>query len=97
MLTTNPLPSVTGRVCHHPCETGCNRGHYDEAIAVHNIERYLGDQSGDMIRINGPVVIVTAKLPARTFVADGKGVVGAQPYETLEMLMSEAGAAQKSG
>lgn len=40
---TNPLPSVLGRVCYHPCEEKCNRGELDEAIAIHNIERFLGD------------------------------------------------------
>lgn len=40
---TNPLPAVLGRVCYHPCEAKCNRGQFDEAIAVHSIERFLGD------------------------------------------------------
>ncbi len=39
----NPLPSVCGRVCYHPCETECNRKDYDEAIGIHNIERFIGD------------------------------------------------------
>lgn len=39
----NPMPAVTGRVCHHPCEAACNRRAYDEAVAVHAIERHLGD------------------------------------------------------
>jgi NADPH-dependent glutamate synthase beta subunit-like oxidoreductase/Pyruvate/2-oxoacid:ferredoxin oxidoreductase delta subunit len=41
----NPLPAVTGRVCHHPCETACNRGQYDQPIAIHNVERFLGDRA----------------------------------------------------
>ena len=28
----NPFPGVTGRVCPHPCETGCNRNSYDEGV-----------------------------------------------------------------
>jgi len=39
----NPMPAVCGRVCFHPCETACNRREYDEPIAVHNIERFIGD------------------------------------------------------
>jgi NADPH-dependent glutamate synthase beta subunit-like oxidoreductase len=39
----NPMPAVTGRVCHHPCEVRCNRRQYDEAVAIHAIERRLGD------------------------------------------------------
>ena len=45
LVSANPLPAVTGRVCHHPCETACNRGHYDEAISIHNVERFLGDEA----------------------------------------------------
>jgi len=44
MLTRdNPFPSVSGRVCYHPCETECNRKEYDEPIGIHNIERFIGD------------------------------------------------------
>jgi NADPH-dependent glutamate synthase beta subunit-like oxidoreductase/ferredoxin len=45
LVQANPLPATTGRVCHHPCEGACNRGQYDEAIAIHNVERYLGDEA----------------------------------------------------
>ncbi len=43
LVTANPLPATTGRICHHPCETACNRGQFDEALAIHAVERYLGD------------------------------------------------------
>ena len=39
----NPLPAVCGRVCFHPCEVECNRGDYDDAIGIHNVERIIGD------------------------------------------------------
>jgi NADPH-dependent glutamate synthase beta subunit-like oxidoreductase len=43
LLDSNPLPSITGRVCPHYCEQDCNRGEYDEPISVRSIERFLGD------------------------------------------------------
>jgi len=43
LLEENPLPAVTGRVCHHPCESACNRRVLDGAVAVHAVERMLGD------------------------------------------------------
>lgn len=43
MLEANPFPAVCGRVCHHPCERECNRKEYDEALAIHALERFLGD------------------------------------------------------
>lgn len=45
LVSANPLPAITGRVCPHPCESACNRGQYDTALAIHSVERYLGDQA----------------------------------------------------
>ncbi|HVP77064.1 MAG TPA: NAD(P)-binding protein [Thermodesulfobacteriota bacterium] len=39
----NPFPGVCGRVCFHPCESKCNRGAYDEPVAVHALERFVSD------------------------------------------------------
>ncbi len=43
LLRENPMPAVTGRVCHHPCETVCNRRSFDGAVSIHAVERQLGD------------------------------------------------------
>lgn len=40
---TNPFPSVCGRVCYRFCEAACNRGDFDEPLAVRSVERFLGD------------------------------------------------------
>lgn len=45
LVRVNPLPAITGRVCHHPCENACNRGEYDEALSIHSAERFLGDEA----------------------------------------------------
>ncbi|MBI2462274.1 MAG: FAD-dependent oxidoreductase [Candidatus Rokubacteria bacterium] len=39
----NPFPAVTGRVCAHPCEAACHRWDHDGAVAVHALERFVGD------------------------------------------------------
>jgi len=39
----NPFPGVCGRVCFHPCESRCNRGSFDEPIAIHALERFVAD------------------------------------------------------
>ena len=39
----NPYPSTCGRVCPHPCESECNRQHKDGAVAINNVERFIGD------------------------------------------------------
>jgi len=43
LVEDNPLPGVHGRACYHPCETSCNRKDLDEAVAIHAVERFLGD------------------------------------------------------
>ncbi|MBW7995508.1 MAG: NAD(P)-binding protein [Candidatus Glassbacteria bacterium] len=47
IVAANPLPSVTGRVCYHDCEGGCNRREFDDALNIHGIERFLGDTAID--------------------------------------------------
>lgn len=43
LYETNPLPSICGRVCYHPCENECNRKEFDEAVSIRSVERFLGD------------------------------------------------------
>jgi NADPH-dependent glutamate synthase beta subunit-like oxidoreductase len=43
IIEDNPMPSITGRVCYHPCEGACNRKDHDEPIGIRNVERFLGD------------------------------------------------------
>jgi NADPH-dependent glutamate synthase beta subunit-like oxidoreductase len=66
-----PFPSVTGRVCYHPCEQACNRGTYDEAISIRAVERFLGDLGQalpkDVVKPgkpNGKKVVVVGSGPA---------------------------------
>jgi NADPH-dependent glutamate synthase beta subunit-like oxidoreductase len=39
----NPFPAIMGRICFHPCEGECNRKNHDEAVAIHMVERFIGD------------------------------------------------------
>ena len=43
LLNTNPIPSVTGRVCPHSCEQECSRGDFDESVSIRDVERFMGD------------------------------------------------------
>jgi NADPH-dependent glutamate synthase beta subunit-like oxidoreductase len=44
----NPFPGICGRVCFHPCESKCNRGDYDEPIAIHALERFVSDFAANL-------------------------------------------------
>ena len=43
LTNTNPLPSVCGQVCPHPCIGECNRSEKDESVNIPAIERVIGD------------------------------------------------------
>lgn len=43
LLSSNPIPAITGRICPHLCESRCNRRDVDEAVGIRDAERFLGD------------------------------------------------------
>lgn len=45
LIDNNPFPAVTGRICHRPCESPCNRGQLDEPVAIRSLERFVGDMA----------------------------------------------------
>jgi NADPH-dependent glutamate synthase beta subunit-like oxidoreductase len=47
LLSSNPMPAITGRICPHACEQNCNRGDLDEALSIRSIERFVGDYALD--------------------------------------------------
>lgn len=38
-----PFPGICGRICHHPCETECNRKEFDDPIAIAWLKRAASD------------------------------------------------------
>lgn len=42
-MEENPLPGTHGRACYHPCEDACNRQFLDAPVAIHSLDRFLGD------------------------------------------------------
>lgn len=69
VLSVNPFPATTGRVCPHPCASACNRALLDGALDVAGIERAIGDA----LLAAGVGVRPTARLALRA------AVVGAGP------------------
>jgi heterodisulfide reductase subunit A len=43
VLRDNPLPSVCGRICTHPCMSGCTRRQVDESVNVPALKRFVAD------------------------------------------------------
>jgi formate dehydrogenase beta subunit len=42
----NPMASICGRVCAHPCETACRRGAIDKPISIRALKRFLTERYG---------------------------------------------------
>ena len=40
----NPLPSVCGRICDHPCEMRCQRSQLDAPLNIWALKRYMADK-----------------------------------------------------
>ncbi len=71
LMEDNPFPAIHGRVCYHPCEPACNRGQLDEAVGIHAVERFLGDQA-----IRGGWRIEPGKSSGKRVLVVGSGPSG---------------------
>lgn len=63
--------SADAFVCFHPCENACNRAEFDEPVAIHHLERFLGDTAAQE----------GMKLPQQKLPDNGKNIciAGAGP------------------
>lgn len=66
-----PFPGVCGRVCHHPCETECNRGDYDKPVSIATLKRAAAEYG----RVNGVTPSIQEKH-AHTIAIIGSGPAG---------------------
>lgn len=83
----NPLASICGRVCAHPCETACRRGEIDKPISIRALKRFLTERHGPESR--RPVDVnagrVQQKLPFKIAVVGG-GPVGLSAAHDLALM-----------
>jgi NADPH-dependent glutamate synthase beta subunit-like oxidoreductase len=78
----NPLASICGRICAHPCETGCRRGVIDQPISIRALKRTLTEKFGVENTLRAPLVPLNP-LTLAVRAADGAAarvaVAGAGP------------------
>jgi formate dehydrogenase beta subunit len=83
----NPLASICGRVCAHPCETACRRGAIDRPISIRGLKRFLTERHGPESR--RPVDVnagrTQQKLPYKVAVVGG-GPVGLSAAHDLALM-----------
>src|SRR5579863_1256205 len=83
----NPLASICGRVCAHPCETACRRGAIDRPIAIRALKRFLTERHGPESRRPLDVNAGRAqrRLPFKVAVVGG-GPVGLSAAHDLALM-----------
>src|SRR5256714_9598738 len=83
----NPLASICGRVCAHPCETACRRGEIDKPISIRALKRFLTEQYGPESKrpINVKEGRGQNKLPFKVAVVGG-GPVGLSASHDLALM-----------
>jgi NADPH-dependent glutamate synthase beta subunit-like oxidoreductase len=82
----NPMASICGRVCAHPCETACRRGEIDKPIQIRALKRFLTERYGPESR--HPLEIrraPEAKLPHGVAIV-GSGPVGLSAAHDLSLM-----------
>ena len=53
---TNPLPSICGTICAHPCEDKCRRHEIDKALSIRGLKRFVVEHTRSQV----------GRLPAKT-------------------------------
>jgi heterodisulfide reductase subunit A-like polyferredoxin len=89
----NPLPSVCGRVCFHPCEAVCNRGELDAPLDIRALKRFALEQhpsceAPDHIQSSGKSVAIIGGGPAGLSAAHSMALAGhgVTVFESLSVL-----------
>ena len=82
----NPLSSICGRVCAHPCETACRRGEIDKPIQIRALKRFLTERHGPESRNFIPLEAgKQPKLPYKVAIV-GAGPVGLSAAHDLALM-----------
>jgi NADPH-dependent glutamate synthase beta subunit-like oxidoreductase/Pyruvate/2-oxoacid:ferredoxin oxidoreductase delta subunit len=65
LTEANPFPSVMGRVCPAPCESGCNRNEVEDHVGINSVEHFLGEYAiANNLKYNKPAVAPSGKKVA---------------------------------
>jgi NADPH-dependent glutamate synthase beta subunit-like oxidoreductase len=82
----NPLASICGRVCAHPCESACRRGEIDKPIQIRALKRFLTERHGPESKNFKPnPVAKQPTLPYKVAVV-GAGPVGLSAAHDLALM-----------
>ncbi len=76
----NPLASVCGLICAHPCEAACRRGQIDSPIAIRALKRFVTEKFGAEGSPSFEEILESVERPRPPTRDPGKiGILGAGP------------------
>ncbi len=76
----NPLASICGRICAHPCEAACRRGQLDEPIAIRAMKRFVNERYGVESSISFDEILQAVERPRPPATRPGRvAVLGSGP------------------
>lgn len=76
-VEAHPFPAITGRVCHHPCQSLCLRGGHDGALEIRQVERFISSF------VKAPVLEATEKEESIAVVGSGPAGLACAYYLRL--------------
>src|ERR1700746_3305335 len=82
----NPLASICGRVCAHPCETACRRGAIDKPIQIRALKRFLTERYGPESKNFKPYTAGKQPGLGRKVAVVGAGPVGLSATHDLALM-----------
>lgn len=92
-----PFAGVLGRVCIHPCEVDCQRGHFDNAIAICSLKRFIADYELKSGRRRKAPVRKTKEAKVAIIGSGSAGLQCAYDLVRLGYMVTVFEAAPKSG
>jgi formate dehydrogenase (NADP+) beta subunit len=76
----NPLASICGRVCAHPCEAACRRAQIDQPIAIRAMKRVVTERFGSETDVPREELLRAVERPRPRADSPGRvAVIGAGP------------------
>jgi len=76
----NPLASVCGRICAHPCEAACRRGQVDAPLSIRALKRFVTERYGVESALGFDEILEMVERPRPPTRQPGRvGLVGAGP------------------
>jgi NADPH-dependent glutamate synthase beta subunit-like oxidoreductase/NAD-dependent dihydropyrimidine dehydrogenase PreA subunit len=77
---SNPFASICGRICAHPCESGCRRQQIDAPVSIRALKRFITERCGVESTASHEEILKAVERPRPQVEQGGRvAIVGAGP------------------